>query len=256
MKYSDASIRPELTREGVQRRHDPRKNDLRTSGFAELPPGPAKLVSQPQWRHQAYRHSVFSELIWIFCPSIFLHEYNKQSCPERMRLQRLMEFKSFLHFRFPDLFMTRVLGFLLYSRQEFQVSCSIQDKSFRFPALFRTRVSGRCFPMKLLVFNLAFYISLVWFWSWIFSRVENFRMVDIGINAWSSHFVNLKINIILQDYFKCLRTCTSQSVKSEQPRTEISSLEKTINGYPRRELSLDLDLIDLSWVCFKSWNFD
>jgi len=36
------------TREGVQRRHDPRKNDLRTSGFAELPPGPAKLVSQPQ----------------------------------------------------------------------------------------------------------------------------------------------------------------------------------------------------------------
>ena len=35
-------------KEGVQRRHDPRKNDLRTSGFAELPPGPAKLVSQPQ----------------------------------------------------------------------------------------------------------------------------------------------------------------------------------------------------------------
>ena len=45
-------------REGVQRRHDPRKNDLRVSGFAELPPGPAKLVSQPQWRHQDYRHSV------------------------------------------------------------------------------------------------------------------------------------------------------------------------------------------------------
>ena len=138
------------------------QNDLRTSGFAELPPGPAKLVSQPQWRHQAYRHSVFSELIWIFCPSIFLHEYNKQSCPERMRLQRLMEFKSFLHFRFPDLFMTRVLGFLLYSRQEFQVSCSIQDKSFRFPALFRTRVSGRCFPMKLLVFNLKLF-TFLWF---------------------------------------------------------------------------------------------
>ena len=35
-------------REGVQRRHDPRKNDLRASEFAELPPGPAKLVSQPQ----------------------------------------------------------------------------------------------------------------------------------------------------------------------------------------------------------------
>ena len=28
--------------EGVQRRHDPRKNDLRASRFAELPPGPAK----------------------------------------------------------------------------------------------------------------------------------------------------------------------------------------------------------------------
>jgi len=39
---------PSTAREGVQRRHDPRKNDLRVSGFAELPPGPAKLVSQPQ----------------------------------------------------------------------------------------------------------------------------------------------------------------------------------------------------------------
>ena len=27
----------------MQRRQDPRKNDLRASGFAELPPGPAKL---------------------------------------------------------------------------------------------------------------------------------------------------------------------------------------------------------------------
>ena len=45
-------------REGVQRRHDPRKNDLRASGFSELPPGPAKLVSQPPWRHQASCHSV------------------------------------------------------------------------------------------------------------------------------------------------------------------------------------------------------
>ena len=34
------------------------------------------------------------------------------------------------------------------------------------------------------------------------SRAENFRMVDIGINAWSSLFDNLKINIILQDYLK------------------------------------------------------
>ena len=33
-------------------------------------------------------------------------------------------------------------------------------------------------------------------------RAENFRMVDIGINAWSSLFDNLKINIILQDYLK------------------------------------------------------
>ena len=52
-------------REGVQRRHDPRKNDLRTSGFAELPPGPEKLVSQPQWRHQAYRHSVSKPYIVV-----------------------------------------------------------------------------------------------------------------------------------------------------------------------------------------------
>ena len=52
-------------REGVQRRHDPRKNDLRTSGFAELPPVPAKLVSQPQWRHQAFRHSVSTPRILV-----------------------------------------------------------------------------------------------------------------------------------------------------------------------------------------------
>ena len=36
-----------------------------------------------------------------------------------------------------------------------------------------------------------------------------------------------------------LRNCSSQSEKSGQPirneRTEIFSLEKTINGYPRRE---------------------
>ena len=31
---------------------------------------------------------------------------------------------------------------------------------------------------------------------------KNFRMVDIGINVWSSLFDNLKINIILQDYLK------------------------------------------------------
>ena len=42
----------------MQRRHDPRKNGLRALAFAELPPGPAKLVSQPQGRHQASRHSV------------------------------------------------------------------------------------------------------------------------------------------------------------------------------------------------------
>ena len=34
------------------------------------------------------------------------------------------------------------------------------------------------------------------------SWAENFRMVDIGINAWSSLFDNLKINLILQDYLK------------------------------------------------------
>ena len=159
-------------REGVQRRHDPRKNDIRTSGFAELPPGPAKLVSQPQWRHQAYRHSVFSELIWIFCPSIFLHEYNKQSCPERMRLQRLMEFKSFLHFRFPDLFMTsfrfpalfktRVSGFLLYSGQEFQVFCSIQDKSFR--SMFPNEIIS-IQPCFLHFFGLVLILDILQSWK-------------------------------------------------------------------------------------------
>ena len=60
-------------------------------------------------------------------------------------------------------------------------------------------------------------------------RAENFRMVDIRINAWSSLFDNLKINIILQDYLKSvwktikfklifnhLRNCSSQSEKSGQ----------------------------------------
>ena len=61
------------------------------------------------------------------------------------------------------------------------------------------------------------------------TRAENFRMVDIGINAWSSLFDNLKINIIFQDYLKSvgktikfnhLRNCSSQSEKSGQPIRE------------------------------------
>ena len=59
---------------------------------------------------------------------------------------------------------------------------------------------------------------------------ENLRMGDIGINAWSFLFDNLKINLILQDYLKSvwktikfklifnhLRNCSSQSEKSGQP---------------------------------------
>ena len=58
-------------------------------------------------------------------------------------------------------------------------------------------------------------------------------MVDIGINAWSFLFHNLKINIILQDYLKSvwktikfklifnhLWNCSSQSEKSGQPMIE------------------------------------
>ena len=74
-------------------------------------------------------------------------------------------------------------------------------------------------------------------------RAENFRMVNIGINAWSSLFDNLKINIILQDYLKSVwKTViireTAAATREEQTtneRTEIFSLEKTINRYPRRE---------------------
>ena len=64
-------------------------------------------------------------------------------------------------------------------------------------------------------------------------RAENFRMVDIGINAWSSLLDNLKINIIVQDYLKSvwktikfklilnhLSNCSSQSEKSGQPMRE------------------------------------
>ena len=43
-KIARGSTLPPRDREGVQGRHDPRKNYLRGSGFAELPPGPAKLV--------------------------------------------------------------------------------------------------------------------------------------------------------------------------------------------------------------------
>ena len=59
---------------GGAKRHDPRKNDPRTSGFAELPPGPAKLV-----RHQASRHSVSTPrilvsalVVFIFCLNFLL----------------------------------------------------------------------------------------------------------------------------------------------------------------------------------------
>ena len=76
------------------------------------------------------------------------------------------------------------------------------------------------------------------------SWAENFRMVDIGINAWYSLFDNLKINIILQDYLKSVwktviiwETVAAKQRKADNSneRTEIFSLEKTINGYPRRE---------------------
>ena len=56
---------------GGAKRHDPRKNDLRTSGFAELPPGPAKLV-----RHQASRHSVSPPRILVStCCFYFLFKF-------------------------------------------------------------------------------------------------------------------------------------------------------------------------------------
>ena len=80
------------------------------------------------------------------------------------------------------------------------------------------------------------------------TRAENFRMVDIGINAWSSLFDNLKINIILQDYLKSvwktikfklifnyLRNCSSQSEKSGQPMREQKYSHWRKQGYPRRE---------------------
>ena len=55
----------------MQRRHDPRKKDLRfTSGFAELPPGPAKLVSQPR----VSIRKTFAQFFFL-CTSV-LHEKN------------------------------------------------------------------------------------------------------------------------------------------------------------------------------------
>ena len=75
-------------------------------------------------------------------------------------------------------------------------------------------------------------------------------MVDIGINAWSSLFDNLQINIILQDYLKSvwktikfklilnhLSNCSSQSEKSGQPMREqkYSHWRKQFTDIPRRE---------------------
>ena len=69
-------IIPTTMRKGVQRRHDPHKNDLRASGFAELPPGPAKLVSQSQWRPQVSRHSVSTPRILVSaCWFYFLFKF-------------------------------------------------------------------------------------------------------------------------------------------------------------------------------------
>ncbi len=82
---------------------------------------------------------------------------------------------------------------------------------------------------SLLLRHVVSYIMYKTIKSW----AENFRMGDIGINAWSSLFDNLKINIILQDYLKSvwktikfklifnhLRNCSSQSEKSGQPMRE------------------------------------
>ena len=44
------------------------------------------------------------------------------------------------------------------------------------------------------------------------SRAENFKMVDIEINAWSSFFLNLKTNLILYLYQeKCIKFNQSES---------------------------------------------
>ena len=48
---------------------------------------------------------------------------------------------------------------------------------------------------------------------------ENFRMEDIGINAWSSIFDNLKINIILQDYLKSVWK-TRETVAANQRKAD------------------------------------
>ena len=67
----------------------------------------------------------------------------------------------------------------------------------------------------------------------MFDWAVNFWMVDIGIKAYSTLFLNLQINIILQDYLKSvwktinfklifnhLKNCSSQSEKSGQPMRE------------------------------------
>ena len=51
---------------------------------------------------------------------------------------------------------------------------------------------------------------------------ENFRMLDIEINAWSSLFLNLKTNLILSCILKRVKNSANQSRVSETGKLEIS----------------------------------
>ena len=63
------------TREGVQRRHEPRKNDLWASRFAEWPPGPAK--PSPCLSTCLWVFAILSQRPAFWSPIFGLHDHQK-----------------------------------------------------------------------------------------------------------------------------------------------------------------------------------
>ena len=59
------------------------------------------------------------------------------------------------------------------------------------------------------------------FWFFLLNRAENFRIVDIEINAWSSHFLNIKTDVILYLYPEKSYNSTNQSRVYKADKFEI-----------------------------------
>ena len=85
------------------------------------------------------------------------------------------------------------------------------------------------------------------------NRAENFRMVDIGINAWSSLFDNLKIKTILPDYLKSVwKTIKFKSIFNHL-RNWAANQRKAGNQWENRNILIGENNLGISKEGEKEW---